>query len=160
MIRHARIPLNLIRLLMPPTPVHGTHHGHTMALNWRQSAPALRPPPQLARIGENDARRRRVRGRAALLGQRADQPQHRSMRDAAPSTDYTVCQHAEGLAGLTDEEDDTGGGAEVGRGEDGDMRLGGPGAEREGESGKFVLAVEVGEAGEDDITDCFCEVAR
>jgi hypothetical protein len=85
-----------------------------MPLNRGQPAPSLRPPPQLARVCDHQAGRRRVGGRGLLLCQGIDEPDDGAAVDAAPSADDAVREHAKGLAGFAKEEDHAGFGRKIG----------------------------------------------
>ena len=146
MLPHTPLPRHLINpRVMIPSIMHSARHRQHVPLNRSQPLPALGPPPQLAGIGEHHARRAGVDGRALLGAERVDEAENGAVLDAAAAADDAVREHAEGLAGLAEEEDDAGLGGEGGGGKDGDVRVRGGRAEGErdfGQAGGFEAGVD------------------
>lgn len=85
--------------------VDSAGHGHAAEARLRERAPHRRRPQQLARIGDDNARRRGVVGRRPLPLQRPHHRHQRALVDATRAADDTVGQHPQFLACLAEYED-------------------------------------------------------
>lgn len=108
---------------MTPAEVDHAWEGNLNAGHDCEGAFALRPPVQLACVGEDDARGRRVhfRGRLSLEG-----PHHRDHApfvDASRAIDNAAGQDTEIVRGLAENDDDASFGHEIGAHENGNMTI-------------------------------------
>jgi hypothetical protein len=100
-----------------PAPVDGALHGHREPRAQRQPAPALGPPPQLARVGDDDAD---PVPRVGTLDGLHD-GQDGALGQPARTADDAVRDDAQVLRRLAEEDDDAGRFVDVAADEDGDV---------------------------------------
>lgn len=109
--------------------LHGALHRRALAAARVERALALGPPPRLAHVGEHDARRRGVALAARLLLESLHDGRHAALVDATRAADDAVREDAELLVALAEDDYDAGLGLDVLAQENGQVRLGGLGAE-------------------------------
>lgn len=135
-----------------PAPVHGAAHRGALRASRGEAAASLGPPPQLARVGEDDSGGGIFGAGGAtcvvfipilmlvliviVLEERPGNVYHAALVDSAGATDDPVRDDAELLLALADDEDDALLALEVGRDEDGDVGLGCRGVQGQGELGQ------------------------
>lgn len=143
---------SLRAVVAKPAPVHGAAHRGALRASRGEAAAALGPPPQLARVGEDDSGDGIFGASGAtcmvailslvvvlnlfVLEERPGNVHHAALVDSAGAADDPVRDHAELLLALSDDEDDAFLALEVGRDEDGDVGLGGRGAQGQGKLGQ------------------------
>jgi hypothetical protein len=129
-------------------------HRRRVELRATERPLALRPPAQLARVGENDCGRRITPCGRLLSYDNFNEQHHRTCINTSGSADHAVGEHAEVLHGLAEDEDDTLGLKELGwrTGVDGNARCIWSGVQRE----MHALEAFSFEAGGDDALDRAC----